>query len=115
MNRNPNFGGKPYPTFLFWQRGSSGTVWQPLSASPDDRVPRATNTLHTPVVVLDPVNPDDNVTADWTGTDRELFLDRLDQLRDTLRDAEIEVDYDLDTAISFLDQSLPKFQDFSKE
>ena len=81
---------------------------------PDNRVSRQTNPHHGPVVVLDPVNRDDNVTADWTHADRDEFLDGLDELRDILRDAEIEVGDDLDRAIDFVDQALPKFRDFSE-
>lgn len=82
---------------------------------PDSRVPAATASHPGPVVVLDPVNRDDNVAADWLATDRDTFLDRLDQLRDVLRDAEIEVGDDIDDAISFVNQALPAFQDYAKE
>ena len=81
---------------------------------PDNRVPIETKPHLGPVVVLDPVNRDDNVAADWTHADRDEFLDRLDELRDLLRDAEIEVGDDLDRAIDFVDQALPKFRDFSE-
>lgn len=82
---------------------------------PDCRVPPATVRHRGPVVVLDPINRDDNVTSDWTDADRERFLDRLDELRDVLRDAELEAPHDLDAAIAFVDQVLPNFGKFSKE
>lgn len=82
---------------------------------PDPRVPDGTTAHDAPVVVLDPVNRDDNVAADWTTADRDAFLDRLDELRDVLRDAAIEVGDDLDAAINFVNQALPKFRDLSKE
>lgn len=82
---------------------------------PDSRVPPATVSHQGPVVVLDPINRDDNVAEDWTVADRDRFLDRLDELRDVLRDAEIEAEDDLDAAIAFVDQVLPKFSDFCKE
>lgn len=82
---------------------------------PDCRVPPATVRHRGPVIVLDPLNRDDNVTSDWTDADRDRFLDRLDELRDVLRDAELEAPHDLDAAISFVDQVLPNFSNFSKE
>ena len=82
---------------------------------PDCRVPQTTVRHTGPVVVLDPINRDDNVAADWTAADRDLFLDRIDELRDVLRDAEIEAEYDLDAAIAFVDQLLPNFRKFSEE
>ena len=82
---------------------------------PDRRVAPATVEHPGPVVVLDPINRDDNVAADWTVADRDLFLDRLDELRDVLRDAENEAEHDLDAAIAFVDQVLPSFSSFCKE
>ena len=82
---------------------------------PDCRVPPAAVPHRGPVVVLDPINRDDNVTADWTVEDRDLFLDRLDELRDVLRDAEIDAEHDRDGAIAFVDQVLPNFTNFCKE
>ena len=82
---------------------------------PDCRVPPAIVQHRGPVVVLDPINRDDNVTADWTVEDRDLFLDQLDELRDVLRDAENEAEHDLDAAIAFVDQVLPNFTNFCKE
>ena len=80
----------------------------------DLRVAPARTPHRGPVVVLDPVNRDDNVTASWTVSDRSAFLDALDEFRDLLRDAEIEVTDDIDRAVSFVDQALPKFRDFSE-
>ena len=82
---------------------------------PDCRVPPASVRHRGPVVVLDPLNKDDNVAAAWTGEDREHFLDRLDELRDVLRDAELEAPHDVDAATAFVDQVLPNFSNFSKE
>ena len=82
---------------------------------PDKRVPGPTTSHAGPVVVLDPVNRDDNVAADWSAADRDTFLDRLDQLRDVLRDAEIEIGDDLDEAINFVNKALPAFQDYAKD
>ena len=81
----------------------------------DHRVPPATVRHRGPVVVLDPINRDDNIASDWTDADRERFLDRLDALRDVLRDAELEAQHDLDSAIAFVDQALPNFSNFSRE
>ena len=82
---------------------------------PDRRVSPATVWHAGPVVVLDPINRDDNVAADWTTADQKLFLDQMDELRDVLRDAEIDAEHDLDAAIAFVDQVLPNFSNFSKE
>ena len=82
---------------------------------PDCRVPPETKPHSEPVVVLDPVNRDDNVTGDWTISDRDVFLDRLDELQDVLRDSKIEAADDVELAIDFVDQALPKFRDFSTE
>lgn len=81
----------------------------------DFRVPPATTHHQGPVVVLDPINRNDNVASDWTTADRDLFLDRLDELRDVLRDAEIEAGHDLDAAIAFVDLVLPNFSNLCKE
>lgn len=99
-------------TMLAWvvQHGLLAPVY-----FPDARVPVPTKGHPGPVVVLDPVNRDDNVTADWTIADREAFLDALDEFRDVLRDAEIEVGDDLDAAIDFVDQVLPSFRNFAQE
>ena len=82
---------------------------------PDARVPSATVRHNGPVIVLDPINREDNVAADWTTVDRDLFLDRLDQMRDVLRDAEIEAQDDTESAIHFLDQIFPSFSNLSQE
>lgn len=82
---------------------------------PDCRVACATVRHPGPVVVLDPINRDDNVAADWTVADREVFLDRLDELRDVLRDAELEARHDVEAAVAFVDQVLPNFSSFGKE
>lgn len=81
---------------------------------PDSRVPLSGQPHPGPVVVLDPVNPEDNVAAAWTVHDRDRFLDRLDVLGDVLRDAELECAYDLDQAIEFVDQALPRFRDMAE-
>ena len=80
---------------------------------PDPRVAPPTHFHQGPVVVLDPVNPEDNVAAAWTINDRDRFFDRLDVLRDVLRDGELECGYDLDEAIEFVDQALPRFRDLA--
>ena len=82
---------------------------------PDSRVPPATVRHSGPVIVLDPINRDDNVAADWTSVDRDMFLDRLDKFRDILRDVEIEAQDDTDAAIDFLDQIFPNFSNLSQE
>ena len=92
------------------QHGLERAIW-----FPDCRVPSPTAQHRGPVVVLDPINRDDNVASDWTDADRERFLDRLDELRDVLRDAELEAPHDLDAAVAFVDQVLPNFSNFSKE
>lgn len=92
------------------QHGLEREIW-----FPDHRVPPATVVHTDPVIVLDPINRDDNVASDWTGEDRNRFLDRLDEFRDVLRDAEIEAKHDLDAAIAFVDQVLPNFSSFCKE
>lgn len=81
---------------------------------PDTRVPPATVRHDSPVVVLDPINQNDNVTADWSVTDRDRFLDEIEALRDILRDAELEAPHDNDAAIRFLDQALPRFATSSR-
>lgn len=82
---------------------------------PAYHVPPATVTHSSPVIILDPINRNDNVASDWTTADLDRFLDRLDELRDLLRDAELEAEHDLDTAIAFIDRVLPNFSSFSKE
>ena len=79
---------------------------------PDRRVPPATKRHTGPVVVVDPINRDDNVASDWTVSDRDQFLDQIDEFRDVLRDAEIEAEHDVDAAIAFVDQVLPNFRNF---
>ena len=92
------------------QHGLESEIW-----FPDPRVPPATKRHSGPVVVVDPINRDDNVASDWTVNDRDRFLDQLDEFRDVLRDAEIEAEHDLDGAIAFVDQVLPNFRNFCKE
>ena len=92
------------------QHGLEREIW-----FPDCRVPPPTAQHRGPVVVLDPINRNDNVASDWTDADRNRFLDRVDELRDVLRDAELEASHDLDAAIAFVDQVLPNFSNFSKE
>ena len=80
---------------------------------PDPRVPREQIPHRSPVVILDPVNRDDNVASNWSIGDRDSFLGRVDQFLDLLRDAEIEFGADIDAAIEFVDQALPNFRDFA--
>lgn len=82
---------------------------------PDRRVPATTARHGGPVVVLDPINRNDNVASDWIMADRDRFLDRMDEFRDVLRDVEIEAEHDHDDAIAFLDQIFPDFSNFCKE
>lgn len=76
---------------------------------PDACVKPAAAPHESPVVVLDPINQDDNVTADWSTEDRDAFLDKIETFRDILRDAELEAPHDHDAAVDFLDQALPNF------
>ncbi len=80
----------------------------------DTRVAASTVTHKGPVVVLDPINRDDNVTSDWTLSDRDRFLDRVDELRDILRDAEIEARDNPDASVSFIEQAFPNFRNLSE-
>lgn len=80
---------------------------------PDSRVPREQFPHRTPVIILDPVNRDDNVASNWSIGDRDKFLDEVDRFLDLLRDAEIEFRSDIDAAIGFVDQALPNFRDFA--
>jgi hypothetical protein len=82
---------------------------------PDKRVPAATVTHSSPVIVIDPVNRDNNVAATWTTADRDRFLQRVDEFRDVLRDATLEADEEPDEAIAFLEQVFPGFGDLSEE
>lgn len=82
---------------------------------PDHRVPCERTPHVNPVIILDPVNRDDNVGSSLSMEDRDRFLDGLDEFRDVLRDAEIEFGTDIDAAIAFVDQVLPNFRDFSVE
>ncbi len=82
---------------------------------PDKRVPSATVTHSSPVIVIDPVNRDNNVAAAWTVEDRDRFLERVDEFRDVLRDATLEADEEPDEAIAFLEQVFPGFRDLSEE
>lgn len=82
---------------------------------PDPRVPCERTPHRDPVIILDPVNRDDNVGSSLSTEDRDRFLDGLDEFRDVVRDAEIEFGTDIDAAIAFVDQVLPNFRDFSTE
>jgi len=82
---------------------------------PDARVPAATVTHSSPVIVIDPVNRDNNLTADWIASDRDHFIDCVDVFRDVLRDAMLEADEDPDDAIAFLEQVFPDFSELSEE
>ena len=82
---------------------------------PDSRVAGPTIVHKSPVVVLDPINRDDNVTEDWTESDRDRFLDRVDQFRDVLRDVEIEACDNPDTAVGFIEQVFPNFGNLSED
>ena len=81
----------------------------------DPRVPAPTVSHNDPVIVLDPINQDDNVTSGWTVGDRDLFLDRIDNLRDILRDAEIEAGDDPDIAMDFVQQAFSDFRSLSED
>jgi hypothetical protein len=53
-----------------------------------------------PVVVLDSVNPGNNVTRTWTNATREAFLDRVQEAYDAMMDARVaEKDGDEDLAV----------------
>lgn len=82
---------------------------------PDKRVPAATVTHSSPVIVIDPVNRDNNVAEAWSAADRDRFLERVDQFRDVLRDVTLEADEEPDEAIAFLEQVFPGFGDLSEE
>ena len=81
----------------------------------DRRVAPATVNHEGPVIVLDPINRDDNVTREWTSIDRDRFLDRVDELRDILRDAEIEARDNPDAAVDFIEQAFPNFLNLSED
>lgn len=82
----------------------------------DSRVPVATQTHIGPVIVLDPMNRDNNIAHDWTHQDRDDFLQKIDELVDILRDAEIEAEEDEeDEAIDFVEQVFPDFREMSEE
>ena len=81
----------------------------------DPRVSDPTIEHKTPVVVLDPINSDDNVTKEWTEGDRDRFLSRVDGFRDVLRDAEIEARHNPEEALSFIEQSFPDFKNLSED
>ena len=80
----------------------------------DPRVPPPSIVHSGPVVVLDPINNDDNVTSGWTEDDREAFLARVDSFRDILRDVEIEGYEDTVAAVGFIEQVFPRFGDLSE-
>ena len=83
---------------------------------PDNRVAAATAAHAGPVVVLDPMNLDNNVAHGWTELDRTRFVDRVQALRDVLRDAQIEDTVsDPDEAARFLDQVFPHFSEWSED
>ena len=79
----------------------------------DARVAAPTVQHNGPVIVLDPINRDDNLTSGWTASDRDLFVDRVNELRDILRDAEIE-EADPDAAVDFIEQAFHNFRDLSE-
>ena len=81
---------------------------------PDSRVSMSDTVCSDPVIVLDPINAENNVSSTWSISDRDLFLDRLDELNDVLRDARLECDIDSNQAIQFVDQALPKFNDWAR-
>ena len=81
----------------------------------DPRVPDPATEHESPVIVLDPINRDDNVTERWTDGDRDRFLDRVDQFRDVIRDVQIEARDNPDTAARFVEQVFPNFMNLSEE
>lgn len=82
---------------------------------PDSRIPAPMVSHAGPVIVLDPVNRDNNVAHAWTATDRDHFIQKVDAFLDVLRDAHLEAEEDLESAIEFLEQAFPGFAELSEE
>jgi hypothetical protein len=53
----------------------------------DNYDPRSVAVPRDPIIVLDSVNPANNVTAAWTAATREAFLDRVQSAYDSMMDA----------------------------
>lgn len=83
---------------------------------PDKRLPTPGVLPQDPVIVLDPVNPDNNVASDWGVQDREAFLVKAQSMCDLLNDAANEVRAgDIDSAVEILDSVFPNFSSWSVE
>lgn len=82
----------------------------------DSRVPPATAPHSAEVVVVDPMNADNNITHDWTAVDRDGFLEKVGEFCDVLQDAINDAEAgEHDDAAEILEQALPRFLDFSQE
>lgn len=81
----------------------------------DKRIPIAT-LPKDPVVVLDSVNPQNNVASEWTLSDRDAFANKIQSMCDILNDARNEmVAGDVDSAIEMLDLIFVNFSTWSVE
>jgi len=81
----------------------------------DKRIP-ITNFPKDPVIVLDSVNPQNNVAANWTTQDRDNFANKIQNMCDVLNDALNEATAgDIDSAVEILDLVFPNFSTWSLE
>lgn len=81
----------------------------------DKRIP-VTAIPKDPVVVLDSVNPQNNVAASWSVQDRDRFVNQVQNFCDVLNDAINEaVAGDDESAVEVLDAVFPNFSTWSVE
>lgn len=81
----------------------------------DKRIP-VTTFPKDPVIVLDSVNPQNNVAATWTTQDRDNFANKIQNMCDVLNDAVNEAAAgDIDSAVEILDIVFPNFSTWSLE
>ena len=81
---------------------------------PDPRVPSAENEPQGPVLVIDPMNNDNNITHDWSLEDLNTFLSRIDELCDVVQDALNEAEVgEFDEAAALLEQIFPNFRNWT--
>ena len=83
----------------------------------DRRLPSpSSEILKEQVVVLDPVNPENNIASEWSIPDRDAFLVKVQNMCDILGDALNEVGADdVDSAVEILDGVFPNFSTWSVE
>jgi hypothetical protein len=72
--------------------------------------------LRDEVVLVDPLNPKNNIARDWTSSDKQKLLSEFQTFCDVVYDAKLEADSgNKEDALEFLDQIFAKFSTWSME